>query len=142
MMGITIRSPILLVEDNPNDVLITKKAWEKGKIKNELIVAGSGEEALKFLRERSPVPCLVLLDLKMPKMSGFQVLEAIKKDENLKKLPVIVLTSSENSEDINKAYDLGCNSYIIKPVNFMNFIATVIDIDRYWLAICQTPEIS
>ena len=136
--------PILLVEDNPNDVLITKRAWKKGRIKNELLVVNDGEEAIRFLRKENdymdaPTPCLILLDLKMPKMDGFDVLEMIKDDDSLKSTPVIVLTSSERIQDVDQAYKLGCNSYIVKPVSYENFIKAIIEIDHYWLTVCRIP---
>ena len=136
--------PILLAEDNMDDVLITKRAWKKGLIKNELFVVRDGEEALDFLYKKNdfkhaPNPCMLLLDLKMPKLDGFEVLTVIKKDNQLSVLPVIVLTSSNRDKDIQRAYELGCNSYIIKPVNFNNFIKAVIEIQRYWLILCEIP---
>ena len=136
--------PILLAEDNMDDVLITKRAWKKGLIKNELFVVRDGEEALDFLYKKNdfkhaPNPCMLLLDLKMPKLDGFDVLSVIKKDNELSVLPVIVLTSSNRDKDILRAYELGCNSYIIKPVNFNNFINAVIEIQRYWLILCEIP---
>lgn len=139
-----VDNPILLVEDNPDDVLITKRAWKKGCIKNTLYVVNDGEEALLFLRKKAkytdvPTPCLILLDLKMPKIDGFEVLENIKKDNVLKTIPVIVLTSSDRVKDINDAYQLGCNSYIVKPVDFEKFIKAVLEITEYWLVICKIP---
>lgn len=136
--------PILLVEDNPDDIMITKRAFAKGRILNKLYVVQDGEEAIEFLRKRGkykdvPTPTLVLLDLKMPKMNGFEVLEQIKGDKDLKSIPIVVLTSSERDKDIEEAYKLGCNSYIVKPVNFDNFIKTVVDIKEYWLSISRVP---
>jgi CheY-like chemotaxis protein len=136
--------PILLVEDNPDDIMITKRAFAKGRILNKLYVVQDGEEAIEFLRKRGkykdvPTPTLVLLDLKMPKMNGFEVLEQIKGDKDLKSIPIVVLTSSERDKDIEEAYKLGCNSYIVKPVNFENFIKTVVDIKEYWLSISRVP---
>ncbi len=136
--------PILLVEDNPDDIMITKRAFAKGRILNKLFVAENGEEAIEFLRKRgkykdAPTPTLVLLDLKMPKMNGFDVLEQIKGDKELKSIPIVVLTSSERDKDIEKAYKLGCNSYIVKPVSFENFIKTVVEIKEYWLSISRVP---
>ena len=137
-------SVILLVEDNPDDVLITRRAWKKGHIKNQLIAVDDGEKALKFLRKEgeykdAPTPCLILLDLKMPGLDGFEVLETIKADDTMKIIPVIVLTSSERDLDVERAYKLGCNSYIVKPVNFENFIKAIVEIENYWLAICELP---
>jgi CheY-like chemotaxis protein len=136
--------PILLVEDNPNDVLITERACKIGQIKNKLIVARDGEEALNFLYRRgkysyAPRPCLILLDLKMPRMDGFEVLETVKSDYSLKKIPIIVLTTSERSRDVEQAYQLGCNNYIVKPVGFENFLKAVVEIKCYWLILCEIP---
>jgi CheY-like chemotaxis protein len=136
--------PILLVEDNSNDIVVTKRAIEKGKIHNKVYVAQNGEEAIDFFKKRGkfkdvPTPALVLLDLKMPKVDGFEVLKEIKGDENLKSIPIIVLTSSERDKDIECAYKLGCNSYIVKPVNFENFIKKVTEIEEYWLIISKIP---
>lgn len=136
--------PILLVEDNPDDITITMRAWRKGGIRNRLLVATSGEEALQLLRKEDghpdmPTPCLVLLDLKMPRMDGFQLLEEIKGDDTLRRIPVVVLTSSERMVDIERAYMLGCNSYIVKPVSFEGFIRALEDIDHYWLKLSRIP---
>jgi len=135
---------ILLVEDNPDDVLITRRALLKGMVKNTLYVVGDGEKAIKFLRKedeykKSPTPTLILLDLKMPKLDGFQVLKEIKSDDKLKSIPVIVLTTSDRDKDVEDAYRLGCNSYIVKPVSFESFIKTVIEIGEYWLIISRVP---
>ena len=136
--------PILLAEDNPNDILITKRAWKKGIIKNRLYVVNDGEEALDFLFKKgeygdAPTPSLMLLDLKMPGVDGFEVLETVKQDAGLKKMPIIVLTSSNQNSDLERAYELGCNSYIVKPVNYNNFMEAVIDIQRYWILLCEIP---
>jgi len=136
--------PFLLVEDSPDDIMITKRAFAKGRIKNKLYVAQNGEEAIDFFKKRgkfkdAPTPALVLLDLKMPKINGFEVLKEIKSDEELKSIPIIVLTSSEREKDIEEAYKIGCNSYIVKPVSFENFIKTVIEIKEYWLTISRIP---
>jgi two-component system response regulator len=136
---------ILLVEDNPDDVLITRRALLKGRVKNTLHVVGDGEKAIKFLRkedeyQKSPTPTLILLDLKMPKLDGFQVLKEIKSDDKLKSILVIVLTTSDQDKDVEDAYRLGCNSYIVKPVSFENFINTVVKIKEYWLTISQIPS--
>ncbi len=144
MSRILHRFSILLAEDNPDDIIITKRALEKGKVKNKLYIVHNGEEALHFLKrtgpyENAPKPGLVLLDLKMPKVNGFEVLKEIKQDKNLKSIPIIVLTTSAREIDIEKAYQLGCNNYIIKPVNFENFIQTVIKMKEYWLNISRIP---
>ena len=135
----------LMAEDSPDDIVITKRAWKKGNIKNKLYIVNNGEETLDFLYKRgeytdAPSISLILLDLNMPKMNGFEVLEAIKKDAELKSIPVIVLTSSNRGLDVERAYDLGCNSYITKPVNYDNFLKAVIEIQRYWILLCEIPN--
>ena len=139
-----IEYPILLVEDNPDDVLITQRAFKKGMIKNKLYTVENGIEALKFLHKEkeysdAPVPALILLDINMPLMDGFQVLEKIKNDDELQKIPVIMLTTSERDSDIERAYSLGCNSYIVKPVNFQKFLEVVVNAQEYWLKISKIP---
>ena len=137
-------NPVLLVEDNPDDILITRRAWKVGQIKNPLFEVRDGEEALDFLRKEgeykeAPKPCLILLDLKMPRMDGLELLEKIKEDESLKNIPVVVLTGSKRNKDIERAFQLGCNSYIVKPVTIQNFIKVVTEIKRYWLLLCELP---
>ena len=137
-------NPVLLVEDNPDDVLITRRAWKKGGLKNQLCIVNNGEEAIMFLRREegyvdAPTPCLILLDLKMPRMDGFDVLKIIKDDDTLRSIPVIILTSSERDKDIEHAYQLGCNSYIKKPVNLTNFIEAITEIRRFWLTLSKIP---
>lgn len=144
MSRILNRFSILLVEDNPDDIIITKRALQKGKVNNRLYIVHDGEEALQFLKrtgpyEDAPKPALILLDLKMPKVNGFEVLEEIKQDKDLKSIPIIMLTTSAREIDIEKAYQLGCNNYIIKPVSFENFIQTVIKMKEYWLNISRIP---
>ena len=139
------RYPILMAEDNPDDILITERAWKKANIKNRLYIVNDGEETLDFLYKRgkfadAPSISLLLLDLKMPRMNGFEVLEVIKKDAGLKRIPVIVLTSSNRGLDVTRAYDLGCNSYIVKPVNYDNFLKAVIKIQRYWILLCEIAD--
>jgi len=136
--------PILLVEDNPDDITITQRAWKKGLIKYRLYVVNDGEQALEFLYKKgdyadAPTPCLMLLDLKMPKVDGFEVLKTVKQDEDLKSMPVVVLTSSRDNDALDRAYDLGCNSFIVKPVGYDNFLEAVIDIQKYWIIICEIP---
>ena len=139
------RYPILMAEDNPDDILITERAWKKANIKNRLYIVNDGEETLDFLYKRgkfadAPSISLLLLDLKMPRMNGFEVLEAIKKDAGLKRIPVIVLTSSNRGLDVDRAYDLGCNSFIVKPVNYDSFLKAVIQIQKYWILLCEIPS--
>lgn len=136
---------ILLVEDNPDDVLITERALEKGDAQCKLFVARDGAEALDFLRKKGkfkevPRPDLILLDLNLPKINGHEVLAEIKKDQSLRRIPVIVLTVSEREEDMVRAYDSGASGYITKPastVEFMRVLATVRD---YWEISELPPE--
>jgi CheY-like chemotaxis protein len=135
---------ILLVEDEADDILITRRAMNKANIISRLIIVNDGEEALKFLRREdeykdAALPSLILLDLKMPKVNGFEVLKELKKDEKLRVLPVIVFTSSERNEDVELAYKLGCNSYVVKPVKFDEFIKVMEEIRRYWLETSEIP---
>ena len=137
--------PILLVEDNPDDVLITKRAFSKGKIKNKLYIVNNGIEALKFLNreegyEDVPIPSLIMLDINMPMMNGFEVLREIKKQEKLRRIPIIMLTTSERDKDIDMAYSLGANNYIVKPVSFQKFIDVVVNVQEYWLQISKIPS--
>jgi len=144
MEGTSQQYPILLVEDNEDDVIITRRAIEKGGIRNRLYVVPDGEEALNFLRKEGkykdvPRPGLVLLDLKMPKIDGFEVLKQVKNDNDLKFIPIVVLTSSGRDEDVRRAYTLGCNSYLVKPEKFEKLTETVMEIDQYWLRISRIP---
>lgn len=134
----------MLVEDNTDDILITRRAMDKVNIAGNLIIVNDGEEALKILKRRdeygdAKLPSLILLDLKMPRVDGFKVLKELKKDETLKVLPVIVFTSSERSEDVELAYKLGCNSYVVKPVKFDEFIKVIEEIKRYWFETSEIP---
>jgi CheY-like chemotaxis protein len=136
--------PILLVEDNEDDIVITKRALEKGQIRNKLYVTHDGEEAINFLKrvgifKEAPRPGFILLDLKMPKIDGFEVLKEIKRNPDLKSIPVVVLTTSSRDIDVEQSYILGCNNYIVKPVNFEKFIKIVVKIEEYWLVISKIP---
>jgi len=138
---------ILLIEDNKNDAELTIRALRKGKINNDLIHLNNGAEALEFLfgkgkfkgRDISNKPKVILLDLKMPKVDGLEVLTQIKANELTNSIPVVVLTSSKEHPDIERAYALGVNSYIIKPVEFDEFAKVVIDLGFYWLLKNQPP---
>jgi two-component system response regulator len=135
---------ILLVEDNPGDVDLTREALESGKIKNFLHVAVNGEEAMAFLRHKgkytnAPRPDLVLLDLNLPRMDGREVLKEIKSDEDLKRIPVVVLTSSKAEEDILKVYNLHANCYITKPIDLIQFLKVVHVIEDFWFTIVKLP---
>ena len=132
---------ILLVEDNQSDVDLTRRALQKSRIANELIVAEDGQKALDYLfgsgayadRDISIMPALVLLDLKLPKVPGLEVLRRIRADDNLKRVPVVILTTSAESRDIAAGYDLNVNSYIRKPVDFDQFVECVKELGLYWL---------
>ncbi len=133
--------PILLVEDNPVDIDLTLRAFKKRKLANPVTVARDGEEALAFFSRRQinePLPLIILLDLKLPKVDGLEVLRQIKSQPNLRSIPVIVLTSSSEDRDIQTAYQLGANSYIVKPVDFNKFIEVVGQIELYW-GVLNTP---
>ena len=139
--------PILLVEDNPDDVELTLRALRKNNIQNEVIVAIDGVEALDYLfgkgkyegRDRNQRPVLVLLDLKLPKLDGLEVLKHIRTDEFTKLMPVVILTSSKEESDIVSGYELGANSYIRKPVDFGQFTEAVRQLGLYWLLLNESP---
>lgn len=141
---------ILLVEDNPDDVALTLRAFSKSNIMNKVITVGDGEEALDFLfckgkyEERNPyiLPSVILLDLKLPKVDGFEVLKTIRENEKTKYLPVVILTSSKEEQDIINGYKLGVNSYIRKPVDFGQFFEAVKTLGLYWLLMNETPTTS
>ncbi len=138
---------ILLVEDNPDDEALALRALKKNKISNRVVVARDGVEALDYLfctgahKDRSPngPPEVVLLDLKLPKVDGLEVLRRMRRDERTKLLPVVILTSSNEEEDRMKGYGLGCNSYVRKPVDFIQFSEAVRQLGIYWLLINQGP---
>jgi len=135
---------ILLVEDNPGDVRLTQEALKESKVNNNLIVARDGEEALAILRRQGdhsekPQPDLILLDLNLPKMDGREVLENIKSDKVLKRIPVVILTTSKAEEDIVKSYNLHANCYITKPVDLDQFLIVIKTIDEFWLSIVKLP---
>ena len=135
---------ILLVEDNPGDVLLIREGLKEGKVINRLHVVRDGEEAMDYLRQRgayeeAPRPDLILLDLNLPRKNGREVLAELRNQEALRRIPVVVLTSSEAEEDILRAYDLNCNCYITKPVDFDQFIRVVESIDTFWLSIVTLP---
>ena len=139
--------PILLVEDNPNDVELTLHAFKKNKLSNRIHVVRDGEEALEFLfctgafaqRNIEESPKVVLLDLKLPKVNGIEVLRRLKEDPRTRMIPVVVLTSSREDKDIIKSYQLGVNSYIVKPVNFEQFTESARQLGLYWLLLNQPP---
>ena len=135
---------ILLVEDNPGDVRLTQEVLKEGKVNNKLSVVENGVQAISFLKKEDGykdalTPDLILLDLNMPKKDGREVLLDIKKDKDLKKIPVIVLTTSQAEEDILKVYDLNANCFISKPVDLEQFINVVKSIEDFWLSIVKLP---
>ncbi|HXI54941.1 MAG TPA: response regulator [Polyangia bacterium] len=139
---------ILLVEDNPNDEALTLRALKKGHVMNPVVVVRDGAEALDFLfarnahagRDRELSLQVILLDLKLPKIDGLDVLKAIRADERTRLLPVVVLTSSAEDQDMVNSYSLGANSYIRKPVDFNQFVEAVRQLGLYWLVLNQTPS--
>lgn len=141
---------ILLVEDNPDDEALTLRALKKNNIKNEVVVAHDGAEALDYLfgegaysgRDMRVMPQVVLLDLKLPKVDGFEVLRRLRADERTKGLPVVILTSSIEEQDRISGYDLGANSYIRKPVEFSNFIEAVRQLGLYWVILNRGAPLS
>lgn len=138
---------ILLVEDNNSDAELTLRALKKNNLANQIVIVTDGEEALNFIFARGSfsgrnirnIPRVILLDLKLPKVDGLEVLKIIKEDPRTKIIPVVVLTSSTEEKDIIESYRLGVNSYIVKPVDFTKFIATIRDLGMYWLTINQPP---
>lgn len=139
-------SYILLIEDDPDDIELTLLAFKKNNIANDIKVVEDGQEAVDFLFGEHPegvsqsgCPILILLDLKLPKLNGHEVLRRVKSHQKMKRIPVVILTSSEQEEDIMKGYDLGANSYIRKPVNYQNFMEVVKNLGVYWLAVNKNP---
>lgn len=137
---------ILLVEDNPSDIDLTRRALQKSRIANELVVVEDGQEALEYLLDIDPLtntylndlPALILLDLKLPKVDGLQVLRAIRAEDHTSRLPVVILTTSSEEQDIAQSYDLGANSYIRKPVDFRQFVEAVAHLGLYWLVMNES----
>jgi two-component system response regulator len=138
---------ILLIEDNPGDIELTRRALRKGKILNELVVVEDGQEAIDFLFHAGrfaddpprPLPTLTLLDLKLPLVDGLEVLACIRASEKTRRLPVVILTSSVEETDLAISYDLGVNSYIRKPVDFTQFAAAIQSLGLYWLVMNEPP---
>jgi CheY-like chemotaxis protein len=146
----TDTAPVLLVEDDPNDVLLTELAFEEARLPNALHVVRDGQEAVAYLagegpygdRRRHPLPGLILLDLKLPRRSGFEVLAWIRGHPVLRRLPVVVLTSSREAADIDRAYGLGASSYIVKPVAHEGLLECVRTLERYWFGLNERPSLS
>lgn len=144
-----MRSPrpiaILLVEDDAGDVRLTKEALRESKMRNELHVVSDGEEAMDFLRHRGPYadaprPDLILLDLNLPRMGGREVLEQVKSRQELRSIPVTVLTTSQSEEDIVRSYDLRANAYVTKPVDLAQFMKVVQSVEEFWVEIVRLPR--
>ena len=133
--------PIILVEDNPDDERLTIRALRRGNIVNEILVARNGEEALAMVLNANPLPSVVLLDLKLPKVDGLEVLRQIRAHERTHKLPVVVLTSSSEEGDIVDSYDLGANSYVRKPVEIDKFTEAIRQLGMYWAVVNELPEV-
>lgn len=136
-----IKRPILLVEDNPSDIKLTQRAFANSKIANELVVAEDGQAALDYLfgEGSGELPAVVLLDLKLPRVEGLEVLRRIRGDKRTRLLPVVVLTTSKEEQDMVQSYELGANSYVRKPVSFVEFSAAVAKLGVYWLALNEVP---
>jgi CheY-like chemotaxis protein len=138
---------ILLVEDNPSDIELTRRAFEKSRVTNDLIVVEDGQEALDYLfgtggaadAEAAPKPAIILLDLKLPRVDGLEVLRRIRANPKTRRLPVVILTTSKEERDIAASYDLGANSYIQKPVDFVRFAEAVEQLGLYWLLFNEPP---
>lgn len=138
---------ILLIEDNPSDTGLTRRALEKGRIINELVVAGDGQDALDYLwgagahagRDVSDLPALTLLDLKLPRVPGLEVLRRVRGDPRTRRMPIVILTSSAEEQDVAAGYDLGVNSYIRKPVDFKQFAQAIEQLGLYWLVLNEPP---
>lgn len=139
---------ILLIEDNMNDAELTIRALKKNNLTNKLVHLKDGAEAIDFIfaegnysgRKVENIPKVILLDLKMPKVSGIEVLKKIKADERTKKIPVVILTSSKEDPDIQECYRLGVNSYVVKPVQFEEFVKSVSELGLYWMILNQAPQ--
>ncbi|MDG4552819.1 MAG: response regulator [Candidatus Competibacter sp.] len=143
MSPATHGSPILLVEDNPMDVDLTQRAFARRRLANPLLVARDGEEALAWIprwESGEPVPVLILLDLKLPRVDGLDVLRQLKAHSSYRAIPVVVLTSSDEDRDVREAYDLGANSYIVKPMDFDKFMDVVAQIEIYWCLLNIVPH--
>lgn len=138
--------PILLVEDNPNDLELTLIALSKSQLANQVIVVRDGAEALDYLHRRGEYaqrvagnPAVVLLDLKLPKVDGLEVLKEIRTTDGLKPLPVVMLTSSKEEQDLVRSYELGVNAYVVKPVDFTEFVRAIADLGIFWAVLNEPP---
>ena len=142
-------STILLVEDNPDDVLLIRRAFQKANLANPMKVASDGEEAIRYLsgtdqfadRSAYPMPLFVLLDLKLPRIGGLEVIEWARNQQGLRCMPIVVLTSSVQDEDVKHAYHAGANSYLVKPVEFENLISMAKTLNLYWVVMNVRPDL-
>jgi CheY-like chemotaxis protein len=137
---------VLLVEDNPNDLELTLVALDKSQLANEVIIARDGQEAIDYLtsegewKERAPGnPAVILLDLKLPKIDGLEVLDRIRSNTTLKSVPVVMLTSSREEQDLVRSYELGVNAYVVKPVEFAEFVEAISDLGVFWAVLNEPP---
>lgn len=143
------RPHILVVEDDATHIMLLQRAFRKAELDIPLRFAENGAEAVDYLsgvgaysdRSANPMPTLILLDLNLPLKSGFEVLEFIRRDERLRRLPVVVMSTSKESVDVNRAYDLGANSYVAKPIDFQALVQIVRTLDTYWLRLNELPEL-
>ena len=141
------RTTILLIEDNPDDVELTLHAFQKNNMANDIVVAGDGAEGLDYLfgtgkyagRDAEESPALILLDLQLPKIGGLEVLRRVREDERTKRIPVVIMTTSDEEEDIVNGYNGGANSYLRKPVDFTEFMNSVKQLEMYWLVLNTPP---
>jgi len=138
--------PILLVEDNPKDLELTLVALDKSQLANEVIVARDGQEAIDYLKSQGDWsarvpgnPAVILLDLKLPKIDGLEVLQTIRADAALKSVPVVMLTSSREEQDLVRSYELGVNAYVVKPVEFSEFVEAIADLGVFWAVLNEPP---
>lgn len=140
---------ILLAEDNPDDIELARRAFQKVNINNNMIVTHDGADTLDYLqgkgkyqgRNTEDLPCIILLDLKMPKVNGLKVLKYVRENEQTRYIPVIILTSSQDKKDVIRSYELGANSYIVKPIDFLKFSEVVQQIVIYWLTLNEQPTL-
>ncbi|MBD8481401.1 response regulator [Pseudomonas coleopterorum] len=138
--------PILLVEDNPNDLELALIALERSQLANEVVIMRDGAEAMDYLLRRNEYsdrqegnPAVLLLDVKLPKVNGLEVLEAIRQTEALRSIPVVMLTSSREEPDLERAYQLGVNAYVVKPVKFKEFVSAITDLGMFWAVLNEPP---